>query len=88
MNKGCPHKEVRFCPLYVALHSGQTFSYGCDDGALSTGSCAASRRLDYLKAVARLEAAWPGLVAECRFKEEAAERDEQRRRNMRLLGLH
>ncbi len=88
MSAGCPHKEARFCPLYVALHGARTFSFGCDDGELGTGACAVSRRMDYVKAAAKLEAAWPGLIAECRFKEEAAERDRQRRRNMRLLGLH
>ncbi|OWV68060.1 hypothetical protein ATY76_14205 [Rhizobium sp. R339] len=88
MTKGCPHKDIQFCPLYLAMHSSRLFGFSCDDGQLGSGLCAVARKLDYAKTVARLEAAWPGLVAERRFQEEAEEAKEQRRRNMRLLGLH
>lgn len=85
MAKGCPHKDIRFCPLYIAAHEG---ALGCDDGELGHGSCAASRELDYNQAIATLLADRPRLVAECRFQEEAAERQAQRLRNMKAAGLH
>ncbi|GCA49289.1 hypothetical protein KGO5_01732 [Sinorhizobium sp. KGO-5] len=88
MPKGCPHKDVRFCPLYVAAHGGTTSRLGCIDGHIEEGTCAAARKLDYAAAVAKLEAHRPGLVAECRFQEEAAEIRAQRLRNMRAAGLH
>lgn len=87
MPKGCPHKEIRFCPLYVAAH-GKTSRLGCIDGHIEGGTCAAARGLNYAMAVAKLEAHHPGLVAECRFQEEAEESKAQRARNMRAAGLH
>ncbi|WCK01039.1 hypothetical protein [Agrobacterium tumefaciens] len=86
MKKRCPHADIRFCPLYHAAH--MEGGYGCDDGRLDEGGCAVSRAWSYDHALARLEAAMPRLVAELRWKEEAAEGKLQRDRNMRLLGLH
>lgn len=47
--------------------------YGCDDGRLDEGDCAVSHGWPYDRALARLDAAMPRLVAELRWKEEAAE---------------
>lgn len=88
MPKTCPHKDVQFCPLYVAMHLASAIKLSCNDGRLGEGSCAVVRKMDYDTAIAKLEAHQPGLVAERRFAEEAAEAKEQRNRNMRLLGLH
>lgn len=86
MTKRCPHTDIRFCPLYHAAHMDGGF--GCDDGRLDEGGCAVSRGWSYARALARLDAAMPRIVAEMRWKEEAAEGRLQRDRNMRLLGLH
>ncbi|MQB09681.1 hypothetical protein DXT96_07410 [Agrobacterium sp. ICMP 6402] len=86
MKQRCPHADIRFCPLYHAAHMDGSF--GCDDGRLDEGGCAVARGWAYDRAVARLDAAMPRLVAELRWKEEAAEDRLQRDRNMRFLGLH
>lgn len=88
MTKGCPHRLVQFCPLYVACHMSILGKYGCDDGQMGYGGCASARKLNYETTVARLEAEWPAFVEDLREREEAAKADEQRRRNMRLLGYH
>ncbi|CDZ67644.1 Hypothetical protein NGAL_HAMBI2605_59250 [Neorhizobium galegae bv. orientalis] len=86
--KGCPHKDIQFCPLYVAMHMAVTTNFSCDDGQLGEGTCAVARKMDYDQAVAKLEAHWPAVVAERRFAEQAAEAKAQRLRNMRAAGLH
>jgi hypothetical protein len=82
----CPHKNIRFCPLYLAAHTGGGF--GCDDGRLDEQTCAVARGLNYRSQIERIRLACPGLVEQCEFRERAEESQEQRRRNMRLLGLH
>jgi hypothetical protein len=86
MSDRCPHKDIRFCPLYLAAHSGRGFS--CDDGQLDKQTCAVARGMDYRKQVERIRKVYPGLVEQCEFWEKDDERQAQRRRNMRLLGLH
>lgn len=88
MKRRCPHANIVHCPLYHAAHYGDVVGLSCDDGRLETGFCATARKLDYARAVARLEAVRPDIVARCRFNEEAAEAAAQRRRNMRAAGLH
>jgi hypothetical protein len=82
----CPHARIEFCPLYVAAHEGGGF--GCDDGRLSEGGCAASRGMDYGRALAKLSLANRALVLECAERENQTMKIEQRRRNMKNLGLH
>lgn len=87
MSTRCPHKNIRFCPLYHAAHTAGSF--GCDDGNMDTNQqCAVSRNMDYQGAIEALRAACPGLVAGLEFSEMAEAAKEQRRRTMRLLGLH
>lgn len=82
----CPHARIEFCPLYVAAH--EAGGLGCDDGRLAEGGCATSRLLDYGKALARLSSANRELVLECAERENHHMKVEQRRRNMKNLGLH
>lgn len=82
----CPHSRIEFCPLYVAAH--EVGGFGCDDGRLAEGGCAASRGLDYGEALARLSQENRSLVLECAERENHHMMIEQRRRNMKNLGLH
>lgn len=82
----CPHKDIRFCPLYHAAH--ESSRYGCDDGELGYGECAIARGMIYKDAVAGLKVEKPALVEQLKFKEDAEERWAQTARNMRLLGIH
>lgn len=82
----CPHDNVVFCPLYHAAHGGLGGS--CDDGRLAEGGCAVDRGLDYREGLARLNDDGRRVAAQLRFLEEAERCAGQRRRNMRLLGLH
>lgn len=82
---GCPHYDIRFCPLYVASHDGS--GLGCDDGRLDEGTCAASRDVAYAEAVEHLRARQPRLVETLAFQEEAERLRQQRARTMRLAGL-
>ena len=83
---GCPHSRIEFCPLYVAAHEGGGF--GCDDGRLAEEGCAVSRGMNYGQALARLSHAKRDLVYECAERENMTMKIEQRRRNMKNLGLH
>lgn len=84
---GCPHADIRFCPLYHASHTAE--GGGCDDGKLDGGNgCAVTRGLDYGHAVAALWQANPQLVAEAAFLENEENARQQRARNMRAAGLH
>jgi hypothetical protein len=84
----CPHRNPRFCPLYVACHDPLACGLGCDDGRMGEGGCAADRGLDYDMAVARLHAARPRIVAVCEFNAAAQAGRDQRARNLRLNGVH
>lgn len=83
---GCPHHDIRFCPLYHASHEGDGF--GCDDGGLADGHCAVARDLDYDMAVGKLRGAKPGYVERIEWNASLAESKEQRARNMRVNGIH
>lgn len=86
MQRKCQHERIEFCPLYIAAHEGA--GLGCDDGRLAEGGCAVSRGMDYGKALARLSSENRDLVLECASRESEHMRIEQRRRNMKSLGLH
>ncbi len=82
----CPHPDVQWCPLYVAMHVPGGPS--CDDGRLDEGGCAVDRDAAYQELLGRLIAATPRLVAQVEWDQRARESSEQRLRNMRLLGIH
>lgn len=83
---GCPHSRIEFCPLYIAAHECGGFS--CDDGRLDEEGCAVSRGMDYGRTLAKLSIAKRALVLECAERESFTMKVEQRRRNMKNLGLH
>ena len=84
---GCPHPDIRFCPLYIAAHIADEGYHGCDDGRLDEGGCAVDRTMNYAEAVERLRIVDPRLVATLAFLEEAEEARQQRNRNMRAAGI-
>ena len=81
---GCPHADIRFCPLYVAAHA--PIGIGCDDVDWVDG-CAVSRGMSYRAEVERLRVVQPRLIAELAFKESAEIAKQQRARNMRAAGI-
>ncbi|MFC0809107.1 hypothetical protein ACFHWW_27315 [Ensifer sp. P24N7] len=94
MKKGCPHKEKRFCPVYVASHSMRAVDgswLGCMDGDIAGGRCAVDRGKSYVREVARIKAAHPGLVEERAFQEQSAAEwtaaEERRRKRQAMQGL-
>lgn len=82
----CPHKEVRFCPLYIAAHTAA--GLGCDDGKMGDGHCAVARGLSYVGAVRKIVAKLPCLAEQAKWAESAEQATDQRRRNLRLNGIH
>lgn len=85
-DRKCPHSRTEFCPLYVAAH--ESGGFGCDDGRLAEGGCAVSRGMDYGHALAKLSHAKRDLVLECAERENLNTKIEQRRCNIKNLGLH
>lgn len=85
MTKGCPHRDIRFCPLYHGAHIGGP---GCDDGQLGNGECAVARGMDYAAEKERLRVREARLVAELEWREAVEESKAQRLRNMKAAGLH
>ena len=84
---GCPHRDIRCCPLYHAAHEAG-WGMGCDDGRLGEGGCATDRKLDYDRAVARLRAHHPGYVEVIELWELRQASKDQMRRNMRFSAVH
>lgn len=84
-DRRCPHARIEFCPLYVAAHEAGP---GCDDGRLGDGGCAVSRGMNYGSRLAELCREKRDLVQECAERESLAMAAEQRKRNMKNLGLH
>lgn len=84
---GCPHKEARFCPLYVASNG---LGGGCDGGRLTpAGGCEVERgTMNYSQKLELLRARFPREVAALEFEEAKEIATEQRKRNMRLAGVH
>ena len=83
---GCPHENIVYCPLYLASHEAGGF--GCDDGQLGYGGCAADRGLDYAATIERLRAHNPRIIADCEWRQAVDEGRAQRDRNMRAAGIH
>lgn len=86
MKNRCPHKDVRFCPLYVASHI--PMGVGCDDGQLGIGACAVARGMNYRRQIEQLRLVDPALVARLAFLEQAMDAGKQRARNLRAAGIH
>lgn len=82
----CPHADVRFCPLYIASHTGT--GLGCDDGELQEGICAVARGLSYQANVELLRIKASGLVERAEWAAAAEAMNAQRARNLRLNGIH
>lgn len=82
----CPHRDVRFCPLYLAAHMGAGF--GCDDGRLEEQACGVARDVSYAANLERLRIAVPGLVEQLQWQEDLVERAAQRAINLRRNGIH
>ena len=86
IKKRCPHDDVQFCPLYVASNVG---AGGCDDGNLARMSCAVDRgTINYSKEVAKLAKTDKQLINDCDDREWRAQSKAQRKRNMRMNGIH
>lgn len=81
----CPHKDIRFCPLYVAMHIAGGPSCATKD--LQDG-CAVAQGASYKALVERLRVTWPGVVERCEWEEALADRRDQRARNLRTNGIH
>src|SRR3546814_11770612 len=95
MVRRCPHKNIQFCPLYIAAHGlqdagGKWHALGCDDGELRDGSRAVARGMRYARQVEAVRAVWPDLVEHLQFKERAAAEwaEAEQRRVKRLRMLH
>lgn len=80
----CPHSHIQFCPLYVESHNCR--GMGCVD--LLHKPCKVERKeIKYDKAVDTLDKIDPILISECFFGEKEFERVQQRKRNMKALGI-
>lgn len=82
----CPHKDVKFCPLYVAAHG--LFGLGCDDGNLGDGECAVARGMVYQRQIELIRVQCPGIVEQLQWNEDGQKMQEQRARNLRANGIH
>lgn len=74
----CPHANIIFCPLYIAMHTGRGGSCWPDDGEIQTG-CAVAKGADYEMAVAKLNIIDFETVTRCEI--------EERRHKSRLLAV-
>lgn len=85
---GCPHNDIRACPLYWAGHIPGAPT--CITGDWDAG-CAVGRARDpkgrYAALTSRLERTLPGMCAHVEECFEQTHRREQQRRNLRLLRL-
>lgn len=80
----CPHAHIQFCPLYVESHNCR--GLGCVD--ILHEPCKIERKqMKYEIAIENLDRIDSILISECFFGEKEYERIEQRKRNMRLLGI-
>lgn len=86
MREGCPHADIRWCPLYHAAHEG--WGLGCDDGGLGDGNCAVARGQDYARSIGKIRTLHPGYVERIEWNEDAEAIAQQRERNVRLNGVH
>lgn len=81
--KSCPHKDIRFCPLYVESHNGRCL--GCVDDVGK--DCKVARGASYDKLVEKLIETDALIVFKCQSAEAAELRREQRARNLKLNGI-
>lgn len=91
MTNGCPHNDIRFCPVYIASHGMQALDgtwIGCMSGNIEEGRCAVDRGKPYDREIQRINSACPGFVEQVAFRERAAAEwtaAEERRRKRRAL---
>ena len=87
--KRCPHKDIRFCPLYHAAHGGElSGAPSCIEGADQMGCGVDHGKVSYAKSVGIFRAKYPQYLAQLEWREAAEQAAEQRKRNMRLSGVH
>jgi len=86
MSKGCPHNDVKHCPLYHAMHVPNGAS--CDDGKIDDGDCAVARGMNYARQVEKLRVQCPGLVEAAEWRKAIDARSGQQQRNLRMNGIH
>ena len=85
----CPHKDIRFCPLYVAMNGAEFAGLSCDGGQIEMwGGCMVDRGAKYHDLVGKLRVAHPRFVAQIEWEQALTERRAQVERNMRLNGIH
>lgn len=82
----CPHKDVQFCPLYVAAHDPA--GLGCDDGELGHGECAVSRGMVYARQLELIRVKCPGMIEQLQWNEDGQKMRDQRAVNLRVNGIH
>lgn len=81
----CPHERIQYCPLFVESHNCRLL--GCVDDMQKP--CQVERgKLNYDKAVAKLQETDPALINEITWARTAYESREQRQRNLRVNGIH
>lgn len=84
--RGCPHTDIRDCPLYHAMHGCGGPS--CWSDRLEEGKCAVDLGADYNGLLQALTIKEPKLVAECQWNADLRARTAQRNRNLTLSGIH
>ena len=80
----CPHTRIQDCPLYIASHYGD--GTGCLDDMADPCLVARGRSYDALLRPVRMK--HPELVIALTLRSMQEERASQRRRNLRLNGVH
>lgn len=84
----CPHEHIQYCPLYIGMHIAGGPSCWPKNNRLEDLGCAVDQGASYENLVANFFRAHPRDFAECTMRERDYEAGIQRKRNLRLLGLH
>lgn len=84
----CPHAKIQFCPLYIGMHIAGGPSCWPKNNELDDGCGVDQGHFTYEEKVIEFWRAHPQDFAEITLNERADEAGEQRKRNMRLMGLH
>lgn len=87
-NGKCPHELIQYCPLYVGMHIAGGPSCWPKNGKLEERGCAVDQGASYENLVADFFREYPQDFAEITQVEHDHESGEQRRRNLRLNGVH
>lgn len=84
----CPHEYIQFCPLYVGMHIDGGPSCWPKNNRLEDLGCAVDQGASYENLVADFFREHPQDFAEITMAEREHESGLQRKRNMRLSGVH